>query len=328
MKKKLQVFVSSTYTDMREERQAAVEAILKSGHIPAGMELFTSGDISQMETIKRWIDESDVYMLILGGRYGSIESTTRISYTELEYDYAIEQGKAAFAVVISDKRLDEKLKANGATAIERDNSRELKQFREKVLSNISSFFDDAKDIKLCVYESLSDILATRSLKGWISGDQIPDTRPLLDEISRLNTENINLRNQLEVLESAKKGPRGIDDVSGFQELRSTLLEIKLTVPGNLVGGEDEERTVLDVFFANRDIFVRGITNRAGIGDVEKFFYHNVCPKLQVHGLVSNEKVVGVTYRRYATTDLGNRFLAFLEKSLIARKKSGKGKELE
>ena len=33
VKKKLQVFVSSTYTDMLVERQAAVEAILRAGHI-------------------------------------------------------------------------------------------------------------------------------------------------------------------------------------------------------------------------------------------------------------------------------------------------------
>ena len=34
MDKKLQVFVSSTYTDLIEERQAAVEAIPNAGHIP------------------------------------------------------------------------------------------------------------------------------------------------------------------------------------------------------------------------------------------------------------------------------------------------------
>ena len=71
--KKLQVFVSSTYTDLKEERQAAVEAILSSGHIPAGMELFAAGDESQMTVIERWIDESDIYLLILGGRYGSVD---------------------------------------------------------------------------------------------------------------------------------------------------------------------------------------------------------------------------------------------------------------
>jgi predicted Na+-dependent transporter len=50
-KKKLQVFVSSTYMDLREERQAAVEAILTAGHIPAGMKLFAAGDDSQMKVI-------------------------------------------------------------------------------------------------------------------------------------------------------------------------------------------------------------------------------------------------------------------------------------
>ena len=52
-KKKLQVFVSSTYTDLREERQAAVEAILTAGHIPAGMELFAAGDETQVNVINR-----------------------------------------------------------------------------------------------------------------------------------------------------------------------------------------------------------------------------------------------------------------------------------
>ena len=73
MHKKLQVFVSSTYTDMILERQNAVEAILECGHIPAGMELFAADNKKQFEVIKKWIRDSDVFILILGGRYGSIE---------------------------------------------------------------------------------------------------------------------------------------------------------------------------------------------------------------------------------------------------------------
>lgn len=40
MNKKLQIFISSTFEDMIEERQATVMAILDAGHIPAGMEVF------------------------------------------------------------------------------------------------------------------------------------------------------------------------------------------------------------------------------------------------------------------------------------------------
>src|SRR5436305_6908804 len=100
IRNRLQVFVSSTFSDLREERQAAVEAILSAGHIPAGMELFAAGDESQMEVIKQWIDESDVYLLILAGRYGSIESRTGKSYTQLEYEYALNKSKPLFACVI------------------------------------------------------------------------------------------------------------------------------------------------------------------------------------------------------------------------------------
>ena len=99
-KRKLQVFVSSTFTDLKEERQAAVQAILTAGHIPAGMELFTAGDEPQMELIKRWIDDSDVFLLILGRRYGSIEPSSHKSYTHLEYEYALEQNKAHFVIAI------------------------------------------------------------------------------------------------------------------------------------------------------------------------------------------------------------------------------------
>ena len=45
--KKLQVFISSTYIDLKNERQAAVEAVLDAGHIPAGMELFKAGNETQ-----------------------------------------------------------------------------------------------------------------------------------------------------------------------------------------------------------------------------------------------------------------------------------------
>ncbi len=187
-KRKLQVFISSTYRDLKAERQAAVEAILKAGHIPAGMELFSAGNESQMETIRRWIDESDIYMLILGGRYGTVEPKTALSYTELEYDYAISKDKPIFAVAITETALDQKVKVDGKDVLEIENPKELKLFRDKVLSRISSFFSDAKDIKLAVHETLADFQVRHKFVGWISGNDAPDVSALLEEISRLRSE--------------------------------------------------------------------------------------------------------------------------------------------
>ena len=136
MNKKLQVFVSSTYTDLIEERQAAVKAILDAGHIPAGMELFKAGK-SQMKTIKKWIDESDVYMLILGGRYGSIEEESGLSYTELEYRYALSKNMPVFSIILGDNFLVSKSSSCGKnTVFETGNTYLYNSFKSKVESNI------------------------------------------------------------------------------------------------------------------------------------------------------------------------------------------------
>ncbi len=191
MKKKLQVFVSSTYTDLKEERQAAVEAILKSGNIPAGMELFTSSNESQLNTIKKWIDDSDIYMLILGGRYGSIEPLSGNSYTEVEYDYATEINKPLFAVVISDDYLCKK----GPDYIEKDNISKLDAFRKKVLSNISSFFSSPNDIKLAIHESITDLKEKYNFVGWIPGNNEGKNTQLYEENLKLQKKIAELERE-------------------------------------------------------------------------------------------------------------------------------------
>lgn len=320
MKKRLQVFVSSTYTDLIEERQAAVSAILKSGHIPAGMELFTAGDKSQLDTIKRWIDESDVYMLILGGRYGSVDSESGVSYTELEYNYALEIGKPLFAVVINDDALEKKVITKGSSVLEKERPQELKLFREKVLSNMSSFFEDMKDIKLCVMESLPEIAATRALSGWVSGNEVPDTKGLVDEIAKLNAEiaqlvkeNANFSVQL----ARKSAPNSENE---FNELTKLLDSIEINIPPKIVDDKEGLKLSLYSLFNNlHETLITGVTNQTGQGDSVYFVYDNVCPKLQIHGLVQNEKVASVRYRRFSITKKGEEYLAYIERQKLTNK---------
>ncbi len=200
MNKKLQVFISSTYIDMKEERQAAVEAILSAGHIPAGMELFSAGNESQIEVIKRWIDESDVYMLILGGRYGSIEPITGKSYIHLEYEYAINKGVPVFAVVIDEKALYKKAGQYGKeVVIESENLDRLTEFRTLALSKISEFFEDKKDIKLAIHKTLSDFNKRYKLFGWISGKEYESNMFYADKLAKLIEQNTILKNKNEEL---------------------------------------------------------------------------------------------------------------------------------
>ncbi|MBU3181131.1 DUF4062 domain-containing protein [Clostridium psychrophilum] len=216
MKKKLQVFVSSTYEDLVEERQTAVQAILNAGHIPAGMELFTSGDESQKDTIKKWIDESDVYFLILGGRYGTIDKSTGKSYTQWEYEYAGKVGKPRFAVVITEDALEKKVRAKGTKMMEKDNPLLCKEFRDEVLSKVCKFYDDTKDIQLVIFQKLAEYADDEALVGWVYGKEFISSEELL----KINEENRMLRDENEKLKKDLKSRSkeiSIDKISFYSK---------------------------------------------------------------------------------------------------------------
>jgi hypothetical protein len=175
IQKKMQVFVSSTYEDMKNERQAAVMAILDAGHIPAGMELFAANNKTQWKTIEKWIEESDVFLLILGRRYGTIEETTGMSYIELEFDHAVKIEKPFFSVVISDKARDDKARNDGLKVVEQDNTEKMKKFRKKVCGKMVNFYTDEKDIALAIHKSLSNYANDNKIGGWIRNSDINNT---------------------------------------------------------------------------------------------------------------------------------------------------------
>lgn len=306
MSKKLQVFISSTYTDLIDERQAAVAAVLKAGHIPAGMELFSAGDRSQLLTIRSWIEQSDAYMLILGGRYGSIESESGRSYTELEYDYALELGKPLFAIVITDNGLDKKLKEKGAEVMERENGLLLREFRKKVLSNVSSFFDEPKDIRLAVFESLPDLSNNRDLVGWVRGDQIVNTQPLVDEVKKLSDENTTLRAKLTQLE--KQVGKKNEGKSDFEN-KLRILQKKIIPPFDGMKIETKEVPALAWLKVFRDRLVTGVYNSMGMSDQDNFIFFKLGPELATLNLVDYQKVTGKVYQRCSLTAMGKQFLA-------------------
>ena len=106
MDKKYQVFISSTYKDLIEEREKVCDVILSMYHFPIGMEMFNAADEEQWEIIQETIDSSDYYVLILGKRYGSIipegKPDAGMSYTEKEYRYAVSQGIPVLTFIKSD----------------------------------------------------------------------------------------------------------------------------------------------------------------------------------------------------------------------------------
>lgn len=299
MNKKLQVFISSTYTDMLAERQAAVEAVLQAGHIPAGMELFASGDESQLDTIQRWIDDSDVFMLILGGRYGSVEQATGKSYIQLEYEYATQQRKPLFAAVISDDFLDSKIQKDRAAAIETVYGLQLRTFREHVTSKICRFFGDLNGLKVIVFESLAMFARNEELVGWVRGTDVIDPKAILAQVERLQSENATLRNQ-------------VTDLNSFIEKSKTSSQnsessISDDAQDMLVTAVDSGGYILySPFMGGASITVGSRDFVAGINPREEARWKAVIDELQQHGLVEDVSHKGetfkVTYSGYQRAD--------------------------
>lgn len=89
--KRYQVFISSPFNHLQEERRRVFEEIARMGHIPVGMELFGASANKPWEYIQPIIKESDYFVLILRGNYGSKVPGEKISFTHKEYLYAKQQ---------------------------------------------------------------------------------------------------------------------------------------------------------------------------------------------------------------------------------------------
>ncbi|WP_128544096.1 DUF4062 domain-containing protein [Larkinella soli] len=276
-RKKLQVFISSTYADLKEERQAAVLAILTAGHIPAGMELFTAGDDTQMEVIKRWIDESDVYLLILGGRYGSIEPKSGKSYTQLEFEYAVENNKPLFSVVINEEALESKVQKGGTQFLEKENPKELKAFRDLVCSRMVRFWDDEKDIKIFIHETLPNFLHDKELEGWVKGSDVVNSGPMAEELTRLSKENAELR------ELIRKNNTTLNLYNGltFEELYEMLLNDPIA--DLLPALKPDDHIILDN--------IRNIFGDQNLGLLHAFYF--LIPRYQKHAQIATSESFGI-----------------------------------
>lgn len=167
MNKKYQVFISSTYEDLKDERNAVTESLLDMGCcFPAGMERFPASSLSQWEYIKRIIDESDYYLLIVAGKYGSIDNDEKISYTEKEYNYAENKNIPILTFV------HENIDNLPAKFVDKRRT-QINNFRKKVSAGrLVKFYSNADDLKAKVKDTLYSEITVTPRSGWVRADEL------------------------------------------------------------------------------------------------------------------------------------------------------------
>ncbi len=194
MEKKYQIFISSTYDDLKEERKKVQDTILSMYHFPIGMEMFSAADEEQWEIIKETIESSDYYVLIIANRYGTLieeGEDVGISYTEKEYRYAKSRNIPILAFIIdksvprNEKQLESSIKSQ----------RKLKKFIEEVKTGrMVQWWESGDDLASKVMNSLNKQFIKGKRPGWIrttdsvSSHELDKAKDDIDNLKKLNEE--------------------------------------------------------------------------------------------------------------------------------------------
>lgn len=194
MEKVYQVFISSTFSDLEDERKKVGDALAKAGFIPSGMELFPATSLQQLEFIKKVIDRCDYYVVIVGARYGSMVGNK--SYTEREYEYALSRKLPVLAFLHKHpgKIASEKTEADPAKLAK------FESFRTRLkASRVVYHWTDVHDLCMNVLVGVTSEVTLSPGIGWVRGDQAIDPK-ILQEIERLRTRNAELEKRLSTID--------------------------------------------------------------------------------------------------------------------------------
>lgn len=225
MEKRYQVFVSSTYNDLQDERKEVIQALLELDCIPAGMELFPAADDDQWTLIKKVIEDCDYYIVVIAGRYGTL-SAKGSSYTQIEYEYALSIGKPIIAFLHREPGAI----AASKTEQSEEGRKKLEQFRELVQQKMCKHWSNPSELGSVVSRSLVKLIKQHPAVGWVRADQVAD-ETASKEILRLQKRIEELRTIIE--KNHREGPAGTENLAQGEEIFQIRYQYQLRYSSEL-----------------------------------------------------------------------------------------------
>ena len=152
---KKNVFISSTFEDLEEYRKEIWQLLSQYNVNVLGMEQFGARKETPLETCINEVQRSDIYVGIIAQRLGSIEPNSNKSYTQLEYEKAVNLDKEILIYLIDEKNalIHPQHNDYGEKHEQLNNFKQLLKEKHTV-----DFFRDPKDIIGKLKSRLSDIL--------------------------------------------------------------------------------------------------------------------------------------------------------------------------
>lgn len=190
MSKRYQVFLSSTFRDLEAERLEVMRALLELDCFPCGMEYFPASNDDQWSFISELIDQCDYYVVVVGGRYGSVDAAG-ISFTEREYRYALEKEIPVLGFVHADPAAI----PQGKSELDPEGQRRLAAFRSLVQTRLCKEWLSAADLGAVVSRSLTQLIKRAPQPGWVRATHLTSTEAA-EEIVRLRQINDQLTSDL------------------------------------------------------------------------------------------------------------------------------------
>lgn len=240
MSKKYQIFVSSTYQDLKNEREQVIKAVLEMGHIPVGMEMFSAADEEQWKIIARQIDEIDYYAVIVAHRYGSV-TPEGLSFTEKEFDYAVAKGIPILGFVIDDAAPWPKDKHEENAK----GQKRLAEFKKKIKNRLIHFWKNKEELHGKFSISLMKAITGNPRTGWVRANEVAGPE-VTKELTRLSSENATLRDAIEALRRMGEGQQ--DEVrSAVRVLSNNSRKFKIRKTAKWDDAKTHTCSLADVF---------------------------------------------------------------------------------
>ncbi|MCP4203936.1 MAG: DUF4062 domain-containing protein [bacterium] len=218
------IYLSSTYEDLAEHRQAVYRVLRQMGHDVISMEDYTATGRQPTEKCLADVRECGIYVGIFAWRYGYVPPEETRAITELEYREALDAGKETLIFLLNDDA------PWSPTLIDRDRTAIEALRGELQTSHIVQFFSTAEELAAAVSVSVANVAAEDSAG---ESDEAPDPSTQRFYLKCLSKMTGELDSQIKIYRTACVVLIGIAVAVGIAGVAMKLLFVGLG--GLLVG---------------------------------------------------------------------------------------------
>lgn len=150
---KPKVFISSTFGDLIQYRKKVWEELIQLDIEILGMEKFGARKSAPLQTCLEEVTKCDVFIGIIAFRFGSVFKPTKKSFTQIEYEKALELDKEILIYFMNDTAF---VQANFVdTGI---NAKRLQIFKKELQNHTIDTFSDTDELASKIIIRLKEIL--------------------------------------------------------------------------------------------------------------------------------------------------------------------------